>query len=102
MIEFVEQGNKKNLILFIHGFGGGESTWENEGNSFPKLLAADEEIKKNYDIAVYTYFTKLLNLYQKAQGFGTLLKRLFTTSHGKLVKNISIEEIGDFDVGIGF
>src|SRR5690606_4256509 len=41
------------------------------------------------------YFTKLLNLYQKAQGFGTLLKRLFTTSHGKLVKNISIEEIGD-------
>ena len=95
MIEFVEQGNKKNLILFIHGFGGGETTWENEGNSFPKLLAADEEIRKNYDIAVYTYFTKLLNLYQKAQGFGTLLKRLFTTSHGKLVKNISIEEIGD-------
>lgn len=96
MIEFVSQNNKKNLILFIHGFCGGETTWRN-GNekSFPELLSETPEISEHFDIALFSYFTKLLNLFAKAGGVSTFIKRMFGTSHGKLAKNISLEEIGN-------
>jgi len=96
MIEFVSQQNKKNLILFVHGFCGGEATWKNgEARSFPELFSDDLEISGNYDIAHFSYFTKLLNLFAKAGKVSTLVKRMFGTSHGKLANNISIEEIGN-------
>jgi hypothetical protein len=96
MIEFVSQQNKKNLILFVHGFCGGEATWKNgEARSFPELFSDDLEISGNYDIAHFSYFTKLLNLFAKAGKVSTLVKRMFGTSYGKLANNISIEEIGN-------
>jgi len=96
MIEFVSQQDKKNLILFVHGFCGGEATWRNgEARSFPELFSDDLEISENYDIAHFSYFTKLLNLFAKAGKVSTLVKRMFGTSHGKLANNISIEEIGN-------
>ncbi|MEP4545490.1 MAG: ABC-three component system protein [Saccharospirillum sp.] len=96
MIEFISQQNKKNLILFVHGFCGGEATWRNgEARSFPELFSDDLEISENYDIAHFSYFTKLLNLFAKAGKVSTLVKRIFRTSHGKLANNISIEEIGN-------
>lgn len=96
MIEFISQQNKKNLILFVHGFCGGEATWRNgEARSFPELFSDDLEISENYDIAHFSYFSKLLNLFAKAGKVSTLVKRMFGTSHGKLANNISIEEIGN-------
>ncbi|MFS1525333.1 ABC-three component system protein [Microbulbifer sp. 2304DJ12-6] len=96
MIEFVSQQNKKNLILFVHGFCGGEATWRNgEARSFPELFTDDLQISENYDIAYFLYFTKLLNLFAKAGKVSVLVKRMFRTSHGKLSNNISIEEIGN-------
>ncbi|WP_192036848.1 ABC-three component system protein [Halomonas sp. YLGW01] len=96
MIEFVSQEGKKNLILFVHGFCGGEATWQNgKSRSFPELLSDDFEISENYDIAHFSYFTKLLNLFAKASNISSLVKRMFGTSHGKLANNISIEEIGN-------
>lgn len=96
MIEFISQKNNKSLILFVHGFCGSESTWRNgEADSFPELFSKDPDISSNYDIAQFSYFTKLLTLFAKAGGVSTLIKRLFGTSHGKLAKNISIEEIGN-------
>jgi len=96
MIEFNLQNNKKNLILFVHGFCGGEDTWRNgQAKSFAELLAEDKAIVENYDIANFSYYTKLLNLYSKVGGMGTFLKRIFKVSHGKLAKNVSIEEIGN-------
>lgn len=96
MIEFVSQQNKKNLILFVHGFCGGEATWRNgEARSFPELFSDDLQISENYDIAHFSYFTKLLNLFAKAGKVSTLVKRMFRTSHVKLANNISIEEIGN-------
>ena len=96
MIEFVSQQNKKNLILFVHGFCGGEATWKNgEARSFPELFSDDLEISGNYDIGHFSYFTKLLNLFAKAGKVSILVKRMFGTSHGKLANNISIEEIGN-------
>jgi hypothetical protein len=96
MIEFVSQNNKNNLILFVHGFCGGESTWRNgDSRSFPELLSDDLDVSGNYDIAHFSYFTKLLNLFAKAGNVSTFIKRVFKTSHGKLAKNISIEEVGN-------
>jgi hypothetical protein len=96
MIDFKLQNNKKNLILFVHGFCGGDDTWRNgAAKSFAELLAEDEDIAKNYDIANYSYYTKLLNLFSKVGWFSTLLQRTFGTSHGKLTKNISIDEISN-------
>ncbi|WP_417543781.1 ABC-three component system protein [Marinobacter sp.] len=95
MIEFVSQSKKSNLILFVHGFCGGEATWRNGGGrSFPELFSDDPEISEKYDIAHFLYFTKLLNLFAKAGKVSTFVKRMFRTSHGKLASNISIEEIG--------
>lgn len=96
MIEFVSQQDKNNLILFVHGFCGGEATWRNgEARSFPELFFDDLEISENYDIAHFSYFTKLLNLFAKAGKVSTLVKRMFGASHGKLANNISIEEVGN-------
>lgn len=87
----------KNIILFVHGFCGGDDTWKNINSlsSFQEFLGEDAEIAKKYDIASFSYYTNLLNLFSKVGGFSTLLKRLFSTSHGKLSKNISIQEIGE-------
>lgn len=96
MIEFISQQNKRSLILFVHGFCGGEATWRNgDARSFSELLSDDLEISENYDIAHFSYFTKLVNLFAKTGMVSTLVKRIFGTSHGKLANNISIEEIGN-------
>jgi len=45
MIEFVTKSDNKNLILFVHGFTGGEDTWEHpDFGSFPVLLLADQKV----------------------------------------------------------
>ncbi|MCW8196041.1 hypothetical protein F6455_14705 [Proteobacteria bacterium 005FR1] len=96
MIEFVSQKDRDNLVLFVHGFCGGEATWCNgQAPSFAELLTDDHEVSKNYDIAHFSYFTKLLNLFATTGKVATLVRRMFGTSHGKLAKNISIEEIGN-------
>lgn len=96
MIEFVSRKDKKSLILFVHGFCGGMATWQNgNARSFPDLLFDDVEISQSYDIAHFSYFTKLLNLFAKVGKFSMFMKSIFSTSHGKLSNNISIEEIGN-------
>ena len=40
MVEFISENNKKNLILFVHGFTGGKETWltNSEGKKIPDYL----------------------------------------------------------------
>lgn len=97
MIEFIsEKSNGSNLILFVHGFTGGSDTWSFDGKvSFPSLLLQDKEVSDNFDIAQFTYFTKLTNLFAKVSNTSKFLKKLFGTSHGKLRSNSSIEEISN-------
>lgn len=97
MIEFIsKKSGSSHLILFIHGFTGGEDTWSNgNGSSFPELLSGDDQIAVKYDIAQFTYFTKLTNFYAKVGNTSKLIKKLFSTSHEKLRKNSSIEEISN-------
>lgn len=96
MIEFVSQNHHKDLILFVHGFTGDTSTWFNKQHgSFPELLLEEDKISSQFDVAHFSYYTKLLNLFSKTSNFFNIAKILFGTSHGKLKKNISIDEIAN-------
>lgn len=96
MIEFVTKSDNKNLILFVHGFTGGEDTWEHpDFGSFPVLLLADQKVAEKYDVAHFLYFTKLLNSFAKISNVSKIIKNFFKMSHGKLQSNISIEEIAN-------
>lgn len=72
MIEFSLEGKKKkNLILFVHGLTGDNMTWVNQsGVSFSDMLIANKDIKKKFDIAHFTYYSKL-----------------FTSTAGKVAKS---------------
>lgn len=96
MIEFVSNENKKDLILFVHGFTGDATTWSNEiYGSFPDLLLKEDEVKDKFDIAHFVYYTKLLNLFSKTSNVSKLVKKFLNISHGKLKKNISVDEIAN-------
>ena len=96
MIEFAKRDNKKTLILFVHGFCGGEGTWTNEnGSSFGSLLCADKEVREHYDIAYFSYFTRLLNLFAKTGSIRKIVTKWLRRPTDKTRKNVSIEEIGN-------
>ncbi|MEK3800608.1 hypothetical protein MHI18_20625 [Peribacillus sp. FSL H8-0477] len=63
-INFIHKDSKnknKNIILFIHGFTGGEETWKATNTiSFPEMLSNDEEITANFDVALINYLTELI------------------------------------------
>ncbi len=96
MIKFVKNDNNKNIILFVHGFTGDEDTWNHpDYGSFPLLLLKEHEIAEQYDIAHFSYFTKLLTTFTKASNVSKLIKNYFKMSYGKLQSNVSIEEIAN-------
>jgi pimeloyl-ACP methyl ester carboxylesterase len=66
MINLVHKAlDKKNLIIFIHGFIGGEETWIKKDGTRPLIdyLIADQEIWKNFNIALFQYHSKLLTFF---------------------------------------
>ncbi|MBF4247637.1 alpha/beta hydrolase, partial [Vibrio anguillarum] len=96
MIEFIKKQDNNSLILFIHGFTGGDDTWSySKVCSFPQLLADDLDISSSYDIATFSYYTKLSSTYSKTLNIGKFISNLFRTSHKKLKSNSSIEEISN-------
>lgn len=96
MIEYIANKKNKNIILFVHGFTGDKDTWGNPGmDSFPLLLMKNEKIAESFDIALFSYYTKLLNLFSKGNKVSQIVKKLFKKSHQKLRNNNSIEEIAN-------
>ena len=96
MIRFVTKNGRNSLILFVHGFTGNEDTWKHaNGATFPDLLSQTPEISDEYDIAYFSYYTKLTNLYSAATNLRKRLSKLLRLSHETLKKNISVEEIAN-------
>lgn len=87
----------KNLILFIHGFtGNAEKTWVNKnGNSFASLLLEDDTIKENFDIASYSYFTTLLNLFADSKEKLRRIKAFIRKVTHKKERNLDIDELSN-------
>jgi pimeloyl-ACP methyl ester carboxylesterase len=55
---------QKALLLFIHGLGGdGTSTWsKGDRPGFLDLVQADESLKRQFDVRVYSYPTSLFSI----------------------------------------
>jgi len=84
------------LILFVHGFTGSHETWLNSRKtSFAELLLLDNEIKSNFDIASYEYYTKLFGTFAKAESVYGRLTGLLTGKRGKNKRNLEISELAN-------
>lgn len=92
MIEFIKQDSNKNIILFVHGFIGGRETWISDDKSLRLLdyLISEEQIRENYDFALFNYFSKLTDKLEKVKW----VWKLFNGGK-KLKKNLSIEDLAD-------
>ncbi|MES2933082.1 MAG: ABC-three component system protein [Pseudomonadota bacterium] len=94
MIEFTKKSDKKNLILFVHGFTGGSETWKNEVHgSYYDQLSKIKFIDENFDIAKFEYFSKLLNLFATTSSTLKWLSNIFATKILKSESNLGIGEI---------
>ncbi|RFM34470.1 ABC-three component system protein [Chitinophaga silvisoli] len=97
MIKILENGKrrKKNLILFIHGLTGDESTWMNEkGQTFPQLLFSNSIVKKNYDIGLFDYYSKIFSPV-RVKLLGKLFNKLTNIKSGQVELNLDVESISD-------
>ncbi|WP_066441030.1 hypothetical protein [Chryseobacterium sp. CCH4-E10] len=94
MVEFISENNKKNLILFVHGFTGGKETWltNSEGKRIPDYLLEDKEIIENFDLAYFEYYTKFIDKIDKVNW---LISCLPFFQKRKFKKNLSVEDIKD-------
>ncbi len=92
MLTFLNGRGKENIILFIHGFRGGKETWKSEVDSplFIPYLMEEAKIKENYDFAIFDYFTKVTDVFEKVG----VIKKLFNPS-AKVEKNLSIDDLSD-------
>jgi tetratricopeptide (TPR) repeat protein len=89
---------KNNLILFIHGFTGSKETWTSTEyeKRIPKYLEENDEIKANFDIKYFNYFTKLSDLPDKKNWvFSYLKNKIKKKPYVKLEQNLSVNVIKD-------
>lgn len=93
MINFIHNVlDKKRLVIFIHGFTGGDETWIKKDGTMPLIdyLIADPQIHNNFNIAVFNYHTELLRIFPKAK---TLFNFLAKT---KNAVNLPINRLSQF------
>ncbi|MEC1621596.1 hypothetical protein P4T79_06530 [Bacillus mojavensis] len=93
-IEFVKKDNKKNILVFIHGFTSDSETWVNSSKiALPEMLLGEDFINENFDVGYFNYFTKVLD-FSKAR-FSTGLIRTVFGRTSKSKKNIGIKNLSD-------
>jgi len=79
MLEVIHRTDKsKTIIVFIHGFTGGKETWINKDGRKPLIdkLLQEDIISENYDIGIFEYYTKLLEILPRG---GRMFKRLLSS-----------------------
>lgn len=83
--------NTKNLIILIHGFIGSNKTWVKEDGTMPFIgqLLDDDEIRDNFTIGTFDYYTNLVTLFPKTKAFFGMLKGK------KSPYNLPIEKIAE-------
>lgn len=93
MINFVHNClDKKRLIIFLHGFVGGSSTWIKEDGKMPLIdyLTKDPEIFNNFNIALFEYHSKLIRIFPKTKSILNFL------SGKKTPVNLPINQLSNF------
>lgn len=93
-IEFIKKENKKNVIIFIHGFTGGIETWKNSnGRSLPEMLLEEALIIENCDIGYFNYFTEIIDFKKTRMSMGII--RTIFGKNSNYQKNMSIKDLSD-------
>ncbi|RDC48452.1 hypothetical protein DVA85_28850, partial [Acinetobacter sp. RIT592] len=93
-IDYIKKDNKKSILIFIHGFTSSNETWINSSEkSFPEMLLKEEDIKDNFDMAYFNYFTKLSDFHKTRFSKGVFRSIFKGTSNIK--KNIGIKSLSD-------
>ncbi len=93
-MEFIIQNNSnKHLIILVHGLNGGDSSWRGNTERFVETLSINNLVQENFDLAFFTYGTKIFKL--------IWLTKLLNTVKGFL-SNRPKEDIKGFNVGIEF
>jgi len=96
MTKFIVNNSRNKLILFIHGFTGDNDTWLHpNGCSFGDLIASEDDILENFDVATYSYFTKLTNTQVAIKKWKTKILSLFPSVLDDSKSNVSINEIAE-------
>lgn len=92
-IDFIHSANNKNIILFIHGFTGGEGTWNwTRMPSFPEMLRDEKQIAGNFDLAIINYYTKLASFERFKTAYNSI-RRVIGLSSSIAHKNLGIKEL---------
>ncbi|MBC8755004.1 alpha/beta hydrolase [Kordia sp. YSTF-M3] len=94
-MEFLHKNENQtnNIIIFIHGFVGGETTWVKNGKekSLIDMILEDRNIDIGYDISLFTYYTKLSDFITR-KGFSLFRKqRIVNNSIDEIAKLLSSE-----------
>lgn len=93
-IEFIKKENKKNILVFIHGFTSDSQTWTNSSKiSLPEMLLEEDLINTNFDVGYFNYFTKILD-FSKTRFSAGLIRTVFG-KNSKSRKNIGIKNLSD-------
>lgn len=97
MLEIFHKSKKADqLVVFVHGLTGSDSTWRNEsGKSFPQLLIENETIKDQFDFGFFDYYSKLFSIPAPLNWLGKILSKFTKNKAYKLEKNLHVNEIAD-------
>ncbi|XOV94426.1 MAG: esterase/lipase family protein [Bacteroidota bacterium] len=62
-MQFILKNKKnRNLLILVHGLNGSEETWMGNQFRFVENLSKEDLIKDNFDLALFTYGTKILEI----------------------------------------
>lgn len=91
-MEYIIQNDKnKHLIVLVHGLNGGDTSWRGSEQRFAETFSKDTLIKEHFDLALFTYGTKIFKMNWLAKVINTI--RGFLWNRPK-------EDIAAFNVGI--
>jgi len=90
---------KKIAVVFVHGFTGGNKTWENSGGmKFKDLLEENPNLHENFEFFEFEYYTKILDVFDSApvqEILGFLKIPKFLGFKKKIRGNKPIRQISD-------
>jgi hypothetical protein len=91
-MEFIIQNDtNKHLIVLVHGLNGDDTSWRGNAERFVENLSENNLVQENFDLALFTYGTKIFQI--------NWFTKVINTVKGFL-SNKPKEDIKGFNVGI--
>src|SRR6202022_349813 len=87
----IKKPENKHLLILVHGLNGTNTSWKGNEKRFVENLVQEQAIQDNFNIAIFTYGTKIFNI--------NWLTKIINLIKGFL-HNRPNEDIEGFNVGI--